>query len=167
MGLSIHKRHVCAPSGTLSPSLSADWPVRIFYGLVTLYQGLFGVFVPSSIFYQALQDHEGAVLIISVFLMTGLLLVVDGAFAMVRYCTPVNCDRVQPLMRLFHRWRHLLFLPPVFCYYVTLVLVNTHLKAGVWTVIGYYVVLAVLGVMFCLRDGIISQKAAHRRGPHA
>lgn len=165
MGLSAHK-HVCVPR-PLSPSLSADWPVRIFYGLVTLYQGLFGVFVPSSIFYQALRDYEGAVLIISVYLLTGLLLVADGAVAMIRYCTPVNCTRVQPLMRLFHRWRHLLYLPPVFCYYVTLVLVSTHLNIGVWTVTGYYVMLAVLGVAFCLRDGIISQKAVHRRGPNA
>ena len=147
--------------------MSADWPVRIFYGLVTLYQGLFGVFVPSSIFYQALHDYEGAVLIVTILLSAGLLLVVDGGFAMVRYCTQVNCTRIHPAMCLFHRWRHLLFLPPVFCYYVTLVLVNTHLRSGVWTVIGYYVMLAVLGVVFCLRDGIISQKAAHRRGPHA
>ncbi len=150
----------------LSPSLSADWPVRIFYGLVTLYQGLFGLFVPSSIFYQALQDHEAAVLIISIFLVAGGLLVVDGGFAMVRYCTRLNCARLHPAMCLFHRWRHLLYLPPVFCYYVTLV-VNANLRTGVWTVIGYYVTLAVLGVVFCLRDGIISQKAAHRRGPHA
>jgi len=164
MGLTL-KRHA-RNRAHLSVNLSADWPIRVFYGLMTLYQGLFGLFVPSSIFYQALQNYEGAAAIITCLLAAGALLVVDGLFAMIRYCTHVSCERVDPAMVIFNRWRPLLFLPPVFCYYVTLILVNRQLQAGVLTVIGYYVVLAVLGVVFSLRDGIISQNA-QRRGPNA
>lgn len=155
--------HVAA----LSPSLSADWPVRIFYGLVTLYQGIFGIFVPTSIFYQALQDHKGTLFIILCLMLTGVLLVVDGVFAMVRYCTRVNCERVRPAMATFNHRRPWLFLPPVFCYYITLVLANQYLVSGAGAVISYYVMLALLGVVFCLRDGVISQRVQQRRWPHA
>ncbi|TCV00507.1 hypothetical protein EV686_10387 [Paracandidimonas soli] len=145
--------------------MSADWPIRIFYGLVTLYQGLFGIFVPSSIFHQALESYNGAIAIITCLLAAGGLLVVDGLMAMVRYCTYMNCDPIRPAMQMFHRRRPLLFLPPVFCYYVTLILVNRRMDEGVVVVTSYYVVLALAGVAFCLRDGIISQKA--QRGTHA
>lgn len=142
--------------------MSADWPIRIFYGLVTLYQGLFGVFVPSSIFHQALESYHGAIAIITCLIAAGLLLVVDGLMAMIRYCTYLSCYRIQPAMVFFNRRRPLLFLPPVFCYYVTLILVNARMTEGVVVVTSYYVVLALSGVAFCIRDGIISQNA--RRG---
>lgn len=148
----------------LSLNMSADWPVRIFYGLVTAYQGLYGLFVPGSVFYRAMQLHEAAVLIIGVLLAVGLLLVIDGVLAMFRYCTPLSCEPIKPLMLLFHRWRHLLFLPPVFCYFATLVAVNRDVGAGVVVVNGYYLMLAAAGVAFCLRDGIVSQTAM--RGGH-
>tara|TARA_R110000851_G_scaffold333531_1_gene514902 strand:+ start:78400 stop:78891 length:492 start_codon:yes stop_codon:yes gene_type:complete len=148
-----------------SLNMSADWPIRIFYGLVTLYQGLFGIFVPTSIFYQALESYSGAIAIISCLLIAGGLLVVDGLMGMIRYCTYMSCESIQPAMQLFHRRRPLLFLPPVFCYYVTLILVNKSMNEGVVVVTSYYVLLALAGVAFCLRDGIISQNA--QRGTHA
>src|SRR5690606_27607984 len=143
---------------------SADWPIRLFYGLVTLYQGLFGIFVPSSIFHQALQSYDGAIAIITCLLVAGALLVVDGLMAMVRYCTYMNCYSIQPAMVVFNRRRPLLFLPPVFCYYMTLILVNRRMDEGVMVVTSYYVLLALAGVAFCIRDGIISQNA--QRGSH-
>lgn len=153
------------PRTYLSLNLSADWPIRVFYGLLTAYQGLFGLFVPSSIFYQALSEHPAAIVIISCLLGAGLLLVIDGVMAMVRYCTPLKCEPIQPAMALFNRWRPFLFLPPAFCYYVTLILVNRSSVTGVLVVSMYYVCLGVAGVVFCIRDGIISQKA--NRGTHA
>lgn len=147
----------------LSPSLSADWPVRIFYGLVTLYQGIFGIFVPTSIFYQAWHDYKGILVIIGCLILTGSLLVIDGVFAMIRYCTQVNCERVRPAMAVFNHRRPWLFLPPVFCYYITLILIDHYSNQGAWVVISYYVALALLGVIFCLRDGVISQRVQRRR----
>lgn len=143
----------------LSLNMSADWPVRIFYGLVTAYQGLYGLFVPGSVFYRAIQLHDAALIIIGVLLAAGLLLLIDGVLAMFRYCTPFSCDPVKPLMLIFHRWRHLLFLPPVFCYFATLVVVSTEVGPGAIIVNGYYIMLATAGVAFCLRDGIVSQTA--------
>lgn len=143
----------------LSLNMSADWPVRIFYGLVTAYQGLYGLFVPGSVFYRAIQLHDAALIIIGVLLAAGLLLLIDGVLAMFRYCTPFSCDPVKPLMLIFHRWRHLLLLPPVFCYFATLVVVSVEVGPGAIIVNGYYIMLATAGVAFCLRDGIVSQTA--------
>lgn len=148
----------------VSLTQSADWPIRLFYGLVTLYQGLYGIFVPSSIFYQATYQYDGAVVMISLLLIVGILMIADGVIAMIRYCTNLRCDRLQPLIALFNRRRPLLFLPPVFCYYITLILVNNQGSEGFSLVISYYVLLSLAGVVFCIRDGIISQKA--RRGTH-
>ncbi len=148
----------------LSLNMSADWPIRLFYGLVTLYQGLFGIFVPSSIFHQALQSYDGAIAIITCLLVAGALLIIDGLMAMVRYCTYMSCYSIQPAMVVFNRRRPLLFLPPVFCYYMTLILVNRRMDEGVMVVTSYYVLLALAGVAFCIRDGIISQNA--QRGSH-
>ena len=148
----------------LSMNASADWPIRIFYGLLTLYQGLSGLFVPSSIFYQALQMYGGSVLIITCLIGAGSLLAIDGLMAMIRYCTSLSCRRIQPAMAIFSRRRPLLFLPPVFCYYGTIIIVNRHIEEGLVTVISYYVMLALAGMMFCIRDGVISQKVC--RGIH-
>lgn len=143
----------------LSLNLSADWPIRIFYGLITVYQGLFGLFVPSSIINEVMKQHFSAVLIIAVLLATGVLLVVDGFMAMVRYCTPLKCQPLLPVMSMFNRRRPWLFLPPAFCYYVTLVLVSPEPKAGTAVITAYYVILGFAGVIFCLRDGIVGQRS--------
>lgn len=161
MGLT-PRNHTCAPQRNIPPFLSADWPVWVFYGLVTFYQGLFGLSVPSSIFYVATADTPGAFIIVAVLMLTGLLLLVDGLIAMVHYCTHVDCRRAQPAMRLFHRWRHLLFLPPVFCYYATFVIIGAHARRGMWVVLAYYVTLALMGVALCLRDALITQKTRHK-----
>lgn len=163
MGLICSRHKAVRPY--LALNLSADWPIRIFYGLVTAYQGLFGLFVPSSIFHQALERHIGAALIIATLLATGVLLIVDGLIAMLRYCTSVNCESLQPAMSMFNRRRPWLFLPPAFCYFVTLVLVNPQLGSGATLVSIYYVTLGFAGVVFSLRDGIVSQRS--NRGSHA
>lgn len=156
MGL-IRTRAKC-PRTYLSLNLSADWPIRIFYGLITAYQGLFGLFVPSSIFHQAMNRHIGVAVVIALLLFTGVMLIVDGFMAMLRYCTPLKCEPLLPAMSVFNRWRPWLFLPPAFCYYTTLVLVNAD-HAGSAVISIYYVSLGMAGVVFCLRDGIISQKS--------
>lgn len=154
-----------APTRTyLSLNMSADWPIRLFYGLMTAYQGLFGLFVPTSIFHQALEQSVLGMLIVSVLLITGGLLIVDGFMAMVRYCTPLKCGPIIPAMSVFDRRRPLLFLPPAFCYFVTLVLVKNQLGTGATVVSVYYVMLGFAGVIFCLRDGIVGQKS---KGWHA
>ncbi|GEM_PF-6316303 len=157
MGMTI-KKLGCHRS-YMSINMSADWPIRIFYGLVTLYQGLFGLFVPQSIFHQVMGSYAGSWLLIAVLLLNGLLLAVDGVLAMFRYCTSMDCTRLNPVMLIFHRWRHLLFLPPVFCYYITLILINSRIDSGAALVNSYYIMLALAGQVFCLRDAIISSKA--------
>lgn len=159
MGLTI--KHGKCQRTYLSIHLSADWPIRIFYGLVTAYQGLFGLFVPTSIFHQALDNHTSVFMIIALLLLTGSLLVIDGFMAMLRYCTPLKCEPLLPTMSVFNRWRPWLFLPPAFCYYATLILVHS----GDAVISIYYMMLGFAGVIFCLRDGIISQKG--KRSTHA
>ncbi|QDQ87659.1 hypothetical protein FMZ60_08700 [Alcaligenaceae bacterium SJ-26] len=163
MGL-ILKRLGCHRS-YLSVNMSADWPIRIFYGLVTAYQGLFGLFVPQSIFHQVLLAHPVSWLLIVVLLVNGTLLAVDGVLSMFRYCTSLDCARLHPAMLVFQRWRHLLFLPPAFCYYATLILVHGQIDEGAPLVNSYYILLALAGQLFCLRDAIVSQRAAPR-GQH-
>ena len=133
----------------------SDWPVRVFYGLVTIYQGLFGIFSAGTIFHAVLIGQSWGHVMIAVLLVTGSLLLVDGVLAMIRYCTHINCAPVMPAMRVFHRRRPWLFLPPVFCYYVTL-LYGAH-GAG-FLQYSYYMMLALAGVLFSLRDGVISQR---------
>lgn len=162
MGLT--RKRAAPPRTYLSINMSADWPIRIFYGLMTAYQGLFGLFVPSSIFHQALQSHLCGVLVIAILLVTGALLTVDGFLAMVRYCTPLKCSSLMPAMSVFDRRRPWLFLPPAFCYFVTLVLVKHQLGTGATVVSIYYVLLGFAGVIFCLRDGMVGQNS---RGSHA
>lgn len=141
---------------TLKRRLHADWPIRVFYGLITAYQGLFGFFLPSSIFYEALRDHAWAVTFVSCLLVSGALLVADGVIGMIMYCTSVQCGSMNRAMRWFQRWRHLLFLPPVFCYYVALLSFDTTQGEGSAVVYGYYITLAMCGVVASIRDGIIT-----------
>lgn len=138
-----------------NPGHFSDWPVRVFYGLVTIYQGLFGIFSASTIFHAVLIGQPWGLVMIVVLLLTGSLLLVDGVLAMIRYCTQINCRPVMPAMRIFHRRRPWLFLPPVFCYYITL-LYGDH-NAGVLQY-SYYMMLALAGVLFSLRDGVLSQR---------
>lgn len=133
----------------------SDWPVRVFYGLVTIYQGLFGIFSVGTIFHAVLVREAWGAVMIGVLLLTGSLLLIDGVLAMIRYCTQVNCRPVLPAMRLFHRRRPWLFLPPVFCYYVTLLYGASGASILQYS---YYMMLALAGVLFCLRDGVLSQK---------
>lgn len=133
---------------------NADWPVRLFYGLVTIYQGLFGIFVSSSVFYQLWKWPIQAFIVISILLITGALLIADGVMALIRYCTDVDCRRILPTMAVFQRRRPWFFIPPVFCYFVTLSLVERTNSVTAWTV-SYYLMLAVLGVVFSLRDGLV------------
>lgn len=142
----------------LSINLSADWPIRIFYGLITAYQGLFGLFVPTSIFNEAMKECTSAVLLIVILLITGLLLVADGFMAMIRYCTSLNCQSLMPIMSVFNRRRPWLFLPPAFCYYATLVLLDPEPTASNAVIAVYYITLGFAGVVFCLRDGKIGQR---------
>lgn len=150
---------------------SADWPVRILYGLVTIYQGLFGLLVPSNLFYEMRIWNPWTVAIIAGLILTGGLLVIDGLIGMIRYCTRVNCMPVSTVMRLFHRWRHLLFLPPVFCYYLAMqvilvlqvqVVAHDMVPVGSPILYAYYTTLALCGMAFCLRDAIISNQCNRR-----
>lgn len=143
---------------TLKRRLHADWPIRVFYGLITVYQGLFGLFLPSSIFYRALMEHSWAMLFIAGLLASGGLLVIDGLLGMVRYCTGMHRPGMDKAMQVFQRWRHLLFLPPAFCYYVALLAAGSDNAPGASLVYGYHITLAMCGVVACLRDGIISNR---------
>lgn len=138
--------------------LHADWPIRVFYGLITVYQGLFGLFLPSSIFHQAIDYHPWAIVFVAGLLVFGGLLVVDGLLAMVRYCTSVQRCVMDSAMRIFQRWRHLLFLPPAFFYYVVLLAGDSPEQPGLSLVYGYHIMLAMFGVAACLRDGIVSNR---------
>lgn len=136
-------------------SYLSDWPVRLFYGLVTIYQGLFGLFSAGTIFHAVLIGEKWGIAMIVVLLVTGLLLFVDGSLAMIRYCTHINCTPVLPAMRALHRRRPWLFLPPVFCYYITLIFGAHDIGLLQYS---YYLMLALAGVLFSLRDGVISQR---------
>lgn len=136
----------------------SDWPVRVFYGLVTLYQGLFGIFSANSIFHSVLLDQQWGAEVIIVLLATGAALLVDGLLSMLMYCTAVTCSSaVRPItsaLSISGRRRPWLFLPPSFCYYMTLLGAD-----GIGPLqYSYYIMLSIAGVVFCLRDGIISQK---------
>jgi len=128
----------------------SDWPVRVGYGLLTLYQGVL----------LALAADDMTALF-TVLIIAGVLLLIDGSLALLRHCTSVNCTRLYPSMRLFQRWRHLLYLPPVFCYLAVLVWLKQSPGGLNWVMGIYYLVLAVLGMGLCIRDGLMSQKAAH------
>ena len=145
MGLN---RNVCH----LDPN--SDWPVRLFYGVVTVYQGLFGVFVSTSVFYKLWAWPFQALLVNSILLLTGFLLIADGLMSLILYCTEVDCRRILPAMAVFQRRRPWLFIPPVFCYFVMLSLVGQNGSVTAWT-ISYYLMLALLGVLFSLRDGLV------------
>src|SRR5690625_2222466 len=136
----------------------SDWPVRVFYGLVTLYQGLFGIFSSSTIFHSVLIDHKWGVEVIIILLATGAALLIDGLLSMLMYCTAVTCSpAVRPIasaLSVSGRRRPWLFLPPSFCYYLTL-LGAQDLGPLQYS---YYIMLSLAGVVFCLRDGVISQK---------
>lgn len=73
---------------------------------------------------------------------------------MVRYCTTVDCAKVVPVMAIFQRRRPWLFIPPVFCYFVTLSRLEHSAGFSGWT-LSYYIMLAVLGIVFSLRDGLV------------
>lgn len=143
---------------TMKRRLHADWPIRVFYGLITVYQGLFGLFLPSSIFNRAIIDHPWSLIFIVALLVSGGLLVIDGLLGMVRYCTNLHGCSMDAAMRLFQRWRHLLFLPPAFCYYVAMLAGDSAPQPGASLVYGYHIMLAMFGVAACLRDGIISNR---------
>lgn len=148
MGLNLH---ICR----LDPS--SDWPIRLLYGLVTAYQGLFGVLMPGTLFFELWSWPAYATVILSILLATGLLLIADSAMAMLRYCTDINCRRIRPAMRVFQRRRPWLFLPPVFCYFTTLSLIERTHTISILS-ISYYVILAILGIVFSLRDGLVGQE---------
>lgn len=133
----------------------SDWPVRVFYGLVTVYQGLFGIFSAGTIFHAVLESKVWGAAMIAILIITGILLLLDGVLAMVRYCTQINCNPILPAMRVFHRRRPWLFLPPVFCYYITLIYGSHSIGKLQYS---YYIMLALAGVLFSLRDGVISQR---------
>ncbi len=151
MGLKDRTPHLSLPA-------SADWPVRIFYGLVTAYQGLFGLCVSNSIFYVAIEHHPWAAAIIGCLLIAGSLLIVDGVLGILRYCTRLDCTTCAWPMKIFHRWRHLMFLPPAFCYYLTLISVSHDMRPVHPVVYAYYIMLALAGLLFCLRDAMISNR---------
>lgn len=153
MGLSKMKRR-----------LHADWPIRVFYGLITFYQGLFGIFLPSSIFHRAVVDHPWATGLVAFLLVSGALLVVDGLLGMVRYCTDIQRPTMERPMMILQRWRHLLFLPPAFCYFAALLAAGNDNSPGAVILYGYHITLAMCGVVACLRDGVISNRCGTGAG---
>lgn len=152
-------------SNPFSPCEFSDWAARLFFGLLTLYQGIFGIFVPSSIFHRVYEAHQwSGIVIIALLLVAGVLLAVDGLLAMLRNCASAKGNQFVPTLNVLDRFRTWFFLPPAFCYFATLVLVKSEIGSVAPLTSIYYVLLGFSGVVFCVRDSIVD---SCKGAPHA